>query len=75
MSEMHGWPEGRPTKYYHGRRAISDFFVLCSAELDHALRGWVGDLDFSQYRMTIIREYDAAHWIEEHLQHCLRAQT
>jgi hypothetical protein len=43
--------------------SISNFLVLCSAELDHALCGRMRDFDFSKDGMTVICQHDASHRI------------
>jgi len=63
------------TQYDDGGGAVSDFFVLCPAQLNHALGRGMGDLDFAQNGVAVVCEDDATHRVEQHLQHSLGAQT
>lgn len=54
---------------------VTDLLVLGPAELDHALGGRVGDLDFSQDGVAVVGEDDSSHGVEQHLQHSLGAQA
>lgn len=59
----------------HARRSISDLLILRPRELDHRLGRRVSDVDFSENCMSIIREQDAAHGVQNHLQHGLGTET
>jgi hypothetical protein len=48
---------------------------LCPAELDHALGCRVRDFDLAEDRVAVVGEDDAAHGVEQHLQHGLRVET
>lgn len=63
------------TKNNDSRSTIANFLVLCSAKLNHALGGRVGDFDFSEDGMAVVCENDAAHGVEQHLKHGLGAKT
>ena len=54
---------------------VADLLVLCSAELDHALRGRVSDLNLSQDSVAVVGQDNTAHGVEQHLEHGLGAQT
>lgn len=63
------------TQYDDSGRTIPDFFVLCAAQLNHALCGRMRDLNLSQNSVAIVGEDDAAHGVEQHLEHGLGTQT
>lgn len=55
--------------------SVTDFLVLSTAELDHALCGGVRHLDFSENGVAVVGEHNAAHWVEQHLEHGLGTET
>ena len=73
LSLSHG--EKRCTEDDDRGRAVADFFVLGPCELDHRFRGRVADLALTQDRVAVVRQHDAAHRVEQHLQHRARAQA
>ena len=54
---------------------ISDFFVLGSGELDHALSSWMLHVNLSQDGVSIIGQDNTAHWVEQHLKHALWTES
>ena len=75
VSHIHAVSLTRPTQDNDSCCAITDLLVLCSAELDHALRCGVCDFDFTEDSVAIVGEDDTAHRVEQHLQHSLGAQA
>ncbi len=58
-----------------GGGTVTDFLVLCAAELDHALGGRVGNLNLAEDSVAVVGEDDAAHGVEQHLEHGLGTET
>jgi hypothetical protein len=48
---------------------------LCPAELNHALGRRVRDFNLSQDGMAVVGEDNAAHGVEQHLQHGFGAEA
>jgi hypothetical protein len=63
------------TQYDDSSGTVANLLVLCPAELDHALGGRVRDFNLSEDGMAVVGEDDAAHGVEQHLQHSLGAET
>mmetsp|Transcript_56532 Transcript_56532/g.123921 ORF Transcript_56532/g.123921 Transcript_56532/m.123921 type:complete len:291 (-) Transcript_56532:103-975(-) len=62
------------SKNNYGGRAITHLFILGPGELHHALCGGMSHINLSQNRVAVVREDDATHWVQEHLQHRLGSQ-
>ena len=64
-----------PTKNDNCCGTVTNFFVLCPAELDHALGCGVRHLDLAENSMAVVGEDNTAHGVEEHLEHGLGAEA
>ena len=42
------------TKDYHTRCAIATFLVLRPAQLDHVLRRWMSNVNFTEYGISVV---------------------
>mmetsp|Transcript_3485 Transcript_3485/g.12225 ORF Transcript_3485/g.12225 Transcript_3485/m.12225 type:complete len:490 (+) Transcript_3485:1839-3308(+) len=54
--------------------SVPDLLVLGSAELDHALGGWMGHVDLAQNGVPVVREHDATVRVQKHLKHASGTQ-
>lgn len=65
----------QPTQNDHRRCAIANLLVLCPAQLDHAFSCWVRHLNLAQDGVAVVGQDDAAHGVEEHLEHRLGSEA
>ena len=56
------------------RRAVAHLLVLAARQLEHVLGSRVRHVDLAQDGVAVVRDDDAAHRVEEHLQHALGAE-
>ena len=56
------------------RGPIADLLVLGPAEFDHGLGRRLADVDLAEDAVAVVGDDDAAHGIEEHLEHRARAE-
>lgn len=68
------WDENR-TQDNDSCGSVSNLLILGPAELDHALRSGVRNFDLTKDGVAIVGQNNAAHGVEQHLQHGLGTET